>query len=79
MPTAWGIQEIIAMTYTEYSYIGSNSWETYTPGIIDDVRSYNRALTEDELKQLVVTPLPAGFIFLLTGIGILSLGYKFKY
>jgi Concanavalin A-like lectin/glucanases superfamily len=32
--------------------MGNNAWATIFPGIIDDVRIYNRALSPTEVQQL---------------------------
>lgn len=57
--------------------IGSDTWTSgtdYHYGLIDDVRIYNRALTQTEVTQLYNVPEPA--TLLLLGLGVLFLRKK---
>jgi YD repeat-containing protein len=38
--------------YTQYAYIGANSWGNYLPGIADEVQIYNYALSDSEIQDL---------------------------
>jgi len=63
-------------SYTNYCYIGSNTWGNYTDATIDDIRIYNRQLSEGEIKQLAAAPLPST-LFLL-GSGMLGLCFSMR-
>lgn len=63
-------------SYSNYCYLGSNTWENYTNGTLDDIRIYNRALTGDEISQLANTPVPSGVLLVLTGIGLIAASRK---
>jgi hypothetical protein len=64
-------------TYTNYCHIGANTWDHFTHGTIDDVRIYNRALTDNEIRQLAAIPLPPSLLLLATGLGLLAAGRRF--
>ena len=41
-------------------WIGADDWQmpaSSFPGVIDEVRIYNKALTEGEIKKLMTTPM----------------------
>jgi hypothetical protein len=61
--------------YTNYFFLGAHTWDLYANAKLDDVRIYNRALSEDEIRQLAAIPLPStlvllgGGLFCLAGLG----------
>ncbi len=58
--------------YGNNAYIGTYSnFNSFTPGVIDEVRIYDRALSETEIEQLAAIPIPgAAWLF---GTAILAL------
>ena len=47
-----GTRNITAPTTTDPVTFGYGGWNDYYPGVLDDVRIYNRALTADEIAGL---------------------------
>ena len=43
----------------------------FFPGVIDEVRLYNRALTAEEIDQLATIPLPSAFVLGCLGLGLI--------
>lgn len=58
--------------YGKNAYIGTfSNVNSFTPGVIDEVRFYNRVLSETEIQQLATVPIP-GAVWLF-GTGLLAL------
>lgn len=56
----------------------SGTLAAFYSGIIDDVRIYNRALSDSEVYDLYVVPLPSAFILGSIGIGFAGLKFRKK-
>ena len=44
--------------WTHYNYLGTNTWGGYVNSTIDEVRIYNRALSDSEIQELYFTTQP---------------------
>ena len=55
---ASGKRSIAAPTTTEPLTFGYGGWNDHYPGILDDVRIYNRALTAEEIAKLHSEAIP---------------------
>jgi multisubunit Na+/H+ antiporter MnhC subunit len=77
------VGEIIAYTGPAPLMIGSNLNTDHTGrgvfnGPLDEVYIYNRALSEDEVYDLYVVPVPSAFILGVIGIGFAGLKLRKK-
>ena len=73
-PTPDCFQDLTIGAY--WSSNGISELKAYFPGAIDDVRIYNRALSDDEINDLYVVPVPS--TVLLGTIGLSFAGLKLR-